>query len=126
MQHAIACESTHVHRVRSPGALTCVASICRLSGSQLPQTLQLMPPETSLTLAPTSQLSPPVAAFPASCLPVPCSRVQHLASLLKLVVPRRYEPVKIHDLKRLEKVKAGMKLEDVKVRFEPCMPVLGV
>ena len=27
----------------------------------------------------------------------------------------RYEPVRIHDLKRLEKVKADMKLEDVKV-----------
>jgi len=30
----------------------------------------------------------------------------------------RYEPVKIHDLKRLEKVKADMKLADVKVRRE--------
>ena len=32
----------------------------------------------------------------------------------------RYEPVKIHDLKRLERVKAGMKLEDVKVRAGTC------
>ena len=32
--------------------------------------------------------------------------------------------MKIHDLKRLEKVKAGMKLEDVKVRFAPYTPVL--
>ena len=37
---------------------------------------------------------------------------------------RRYEPVKIHDLKRLEKVKAGIKLEDIKVRVKQYRPVL--
>ena len=61
---------------------------------------------------------PCVAACPASCVSMPWSHVQQLAGLHLTWVPRRYEPVKIHDLKRLEKVKAGMKLEDVKVRFE--------
>ena len=38
------------------------------------------------------------------------------ATLGSSCVACRYEPVRIHDLKRLEKVKANMKLEDVKVR----------
>ena len=34
--------------------------------------------------------------------------------------------MKIHDLKRLEKVKAGMKLEDIKVGFKLYTPVVDL